>query len=197
MPLTSAAAGAAMLSLVVNGLPMQASYLQSDRDGCDAAQETARLWQKDLRVKPVQTRLDGWCTVGAVIGSQWVSEQWRTPMVSGKTSGWRVVIPLGEHQRSPLQTRQTVVSALDAWHLDVVDAQIATRIRYRQSLQGLDQHHQESHRAAGGIPMPATIQVSPEHPLRLSRHRNGEVLISGRHPDGGSYSVLIERGIEK
>lgn len=193
---TTSAAGAAMLSMMLNGLPIQATYLQGDRDGCRLAEETANDWKKQPGVTPVQIRVAQWCTVGAVISGQWVSEQWRADAINGRTSGWRIVMPLhkqvgtaaGIHRRDLAQ---------DPWQLDVIDPQIATRIRYRQSLQGLDAHHQESQRTTGK-PLALPIASSkPEQPLRLSRHRNGEVLVSGRHPDGGSYSVLIERGIEK
>lgn len=194
---TSVAAGAAMLSLLVNGVPLQATYLQGDRDGCDVVRETARQWQKHHGVQAAQVKLEGWCTVGAVISGQWVSEQWRTQRVLGKVTGWRVVIPLAQRQAGVSTGAGVHISDAHSWHLDVFDREIATRIRYRQSLQSLDHHHQQSHRALGKASVLPVSSPSANHPLRLSRHRNGEVLVSGRHPDGGSYSVLIERGIEK
>lgn len=194
---SSAAAGAAMLSLLVNGVPLQATYLQGDRDGCDAVRDTARQWQKQHGVQAVHTKLDGWCTVGAVISGQWVSEQWRTQRIHGKANGWRVVIALAQRGAVPPSMGSHQAPDVNQWHLDVFDPEIATRIRYRQSLRSLDHHHQESHRTLDKTAAMPALNTPAAHPLRLSRHRNGEVLVSGRHPDGGSYSVLIERGIEK
>lgn len=194
---SSSVAGATVLSLLMNGVPVQATYLQSDRNGCDVTRETARTWNKESQVHAVETRVGDWCSVGAIISGQWVSEQWRVQMVNGKTTGWRIVMPLNKDVGASSTTAHYRNAASDSWHLDIVDPQIATRIRYRQSLQSLDMHHQESQRATGRPGEPMATKSATENPLRLSRDRNGEVLLSGRHPDGGSYSVLIERGFGK
>lgn len=188
--LTSAtAAGAVTLALMINGMPVQATYLQTDQDGCEAARRSAQEWRQTAGVHPVQTKVANWCVVGAVIAQQWVSEQWRTTSVAGKTAGWRIVMPL----KAVVASDKDVIK--QPWNLDVQDPGIATRIRYRQSLQSLDLHHRESQRASGSKEVMSSASTADDRPLKISRDRNGEVLISGRHPDGGSYSVLIDRGL--
>lgn len=194
---TTSAAGAAMLSMMLNGVPIQATYMQAERDGCRLAEETANEWKKQTGVTPVQIRVANWCTVGAVIAGQWVSEQWRANVLNGKSSGWRIVMPLHRNVGALTADINQKDIAYDPWQLDVIDPQIATRIRYRQSLKGLDAHHQESQLTTGKPLASAIASSKTAQPLRLSRHRNGEVLLTGHHPDGGSYSVLIERGFEK
>lgn len=197
MPLLSQTFGAAALSLIVQGTPMHADYLRSVDSACVMSARAAKQWNGQGRTV-VQQRIGSWCVSGTVDQGQWLAEQWRD--LPGGAQGWRIRIPLGGvvHRSGP---------EANAWGVDVIDPAIESRIRYRQSLQVLDQHHRDSAvlmgtRSALNPPnamnaWQTSIRQTNPPPLRLSQLDHGAVLLSGRHPDGGSYSVVIERGVTK
>ena len=166
---TIAAAG---LSLIVNGVPVQANFLQGNALGCEMSGNTAKEWRA-AGALVVEQRVGAWCIAGKVAQGHWVAEQWRTePSFGGKSSGWLVRIPLqGERktQRNFSGSRQAF------WPLDVYDAELKTRVRFRQSPASFQEHHQKSLSAA---PQNALVFTHP-------------------HPDGGSYSFVIERGAKQ
>lgn len=197
MPVLSQTLGAAALSLVVQGTPLHADYLRSVEPACVMSARAAQQWRSQGR-SVVQQRIGSWCVSGTVDQGQWLAEQWRD--LSAGAQGWRIRIPLASvvHRSAP---------DANAWGVDVIDPAIESRIRYRQSLQVLDQHHRDSAVLMGarnGATAPDTTnarQVNSRQmntpPFRLSQLDHGAVLLSGRHPDGGSYSVVIERGVTK
>lgn len=161
----------ATLSLIVNGTPVQASFLHGSAPGCEMSAHTATQWRSAGAVV-VEQRAGDWCTVGRVADGYWLAEQWQAKAsVGNKSRGWLVRIPLKREQgwRDSSHSRQST------WPLDVFDNEISARIRYRQSFDLPDDHHQKSLRSA------------PPDALVLTRP----------HPDGGSYSVVIERGAKR
>lgn len=192
MPVISQTLGAVALSLIVQGTPLHADYLRSTESACTMSARAAQHWRRQGHTV-VQQHVGSWCVSGTVEQGQWVAEQWRDLAVGAQ--GWRIRIPLaGTVRRSASDTNH--------WALDVMDPAIESRIRYRQSLQVLDQHHRDSatlmgaRSAVGGFNAVPMRQTNAS-PLRLNQLDQGAVLLSGRHPDGGSYSVVIERGIVK
>lgn len=192
MPLISQTLGAAALSLVVQGMPLHADYLRSTESACEMSARTAQQWQKQGR-SVVQQRIGQWCVSGTVEQGQWIAEQWRD-MTSG-AQGWRIRIPLSN------MSGQTALG-LKAWGVDVIDPAIESRIRYRQSFQTLDQHHRDSAALIGVRNLERMTDASHPRkiiasPFRLTQLERGAIVLSGHHPDGGSYSVVIERGVTK
>ncbi len=85
---------AVAIGMVVNGVSINAAYLQAEKPPCELTQERARAWRSEKLVA-IEQKVGKWCVVGAMRGQSWVSEQWaeRTP---GKSEGWRVTIPLSQ-----------------------------------------------------------------------------------------------------
>lgn len=185
--------GAAALSLIVQGTSLHADYLRGTDTACVMSARSAQQWQK-LGRAVVQQRIGPWCVSGTVEQGYWIAEQWRDQPTGAQ--GWRIRIPLGN-------LRQSGVFDANAWGLDVIDPAIASRIRYRQSSQVLARHHLDSAALMGahhGAELGAAAASHDEPiraPLRLTQLNRGTLLLSGRHPDGGSYSVVIERGVSK
>lgn len=187
--LLAAKAAAGALSLVINGTPVQATYLQGGVEACEMSARAAQVWRRSGK-KVIERRVAEWCTAGTVIAGRWVSEQWRNQPSIG-SFGWRVEIPLSSVQSAAAADR-------GQWPLDVMDHSISTRVRYRQSTQGLFAHHRESHALAGGASGRSALvsSQSDRGPFHLSPLGKNDFLLSGRHPDGGSYSIVIERGLQ-
>lgn len=170
MVITKTIASAA-LSLIVNGIPVQASFLNGSVPGCEMSAHTAKQW-RSAGAFVVEQRVGDWCTVGRVAEGYWLAEQWQTnAFVGNRSRGWLVRIPLKRVQgvQDHPHSRQA------PWPLDVFDDEIKARIRYRQSFSLPDDHHQKS------------LRIAPHDALVLTRP----------HPDGGSYSVVIERGAKR
>lgn len=167
MLITKTIASAA-LSLVVNGIPMQANLLHGSVDGCDMSAATAREWRASDAVV-IEERVGAWCVVGKVSEGFWHAEQWETERASGQVSrGWQVRIPL-----SGRKARVPNFSAVSGpWALDIFDSEINARVRYRQSYSGLQDHHKKS----------------------LSLANRSSIVTTHPHPDGGSFSVALDRG---
>lgn len=167
MLITKTIASAA-LSLVVNDTPLQAHLLHGNARGCDMAVSTAAQWRA-VGAVVIEKRIGAWCVVGKVSEGFWQAEQWEAEGPVGKTSkGWQVRIPLGDRKTAA----RAAYSLGNPWALDVFDPELNTRIRYRQSYSGLEFHHQK------------TMLLSKGSSLVMTRP----------HPDGGSFSVVIDRG---
>lgn len=173
---------------VINGLPLEATYLQSGSAGCAVATARANDWRKTGK-RVVEQRVGQWCVVGTAIDGYWLSEQWQAQSISRKGAyGWRVRIPLRASFRTAL-TKQS------DWALDVLDPSISTRIQFRSSLDSLDAHHQKSLRILGdGVPHPQSSDPrnSAGNPLRVSRLSTGDLVVSGSS-SGSRYSVVVQR----
>lgn len=179
---------AAVMSFVMNGVPIEARFMQSDAPACVLAKRQASEWRQQKHAV-VEQRLADWCIAGAAIGGRWVSVQWRRHATDRYATGWHVEIPLNGSSRTA-----PVASAGSVWNFDLRDRSIGTRIRFRQSGAHLASHHADSGRSVGGLAEPAVPNSTS--PLRISRSPAGQLLVSGRHPDGGAYSILIERGLQ-
>ena len=159
---------AASLSFVVNGVSLQAQLLQGTASGCDMAAHTARQWRADGFVV-IEQRIGAWCVTGKVDKGVWLAEQWEPQLSSNKKSrGWFVRIPLNG---SKSKADSLAYQPRSIWDLDVFDHGIQANIRYRQSFSGVPDHHKKS------------IAASSKNALVLTHP----------HPDGGSYSVVIQR----
>jgi len=102
--------------------------------------------------------------------------------------GWRVRLPLSGGSNPALPARL-------AWPLDLVDPTIATRIQFRSSLDSLDTHHQKTLALIAGkdqLSAAPSVETSQGNPLRISRLRNGQLVVSGNSV-GTRYSVVIQR----
>lgn len=193
----AAKAAATALSMVINGVPVQATYLNGELDACQMSSRTAKHWRSSGK-KVIEERVADWCTVGTVIADRWVSEQWRSPSSgsvrpSGRPAfGWRIEMPLSSvgSPNSPGRVE---------WPLDILDFGISSRIRFRQSARTLDAHHRESQALVGdfGKAIPIASTDSATSGFLLSQAGGGDLLLSGPHPDGGSYSIVIKRGFGK
>jgi len=188
-----------VISMVMNGLPVEATQIRSSQSGCELVAKAARAWRTPTRAVS-ETTIGRWCSVGTVADGYWVSEQWDRAMHQGWSRGWRVRIPVAAIRAASSQhSTRFAVAATNVWGLNLLDSTLGTGIRFRQSSQGLDLHHQRTLLLASparwgtGLPgvEPAISRTS--HPLRLSRMANGTLILSGRDPSGGSYSVLIDR----
>ncbi len=159
---------AATLSLVVNDIPLQASFMKGSAPGCEMSADTARQWRAAGDIV-VEQQVGDWCIAGKVADGVWLAEQWSTTFSTDKKSrGWLVRIPLnkaGTRLESP-------PFRFSQWPLEVFDADLKTRVRYRQSFSQPADHHQKS----------------------ISNVARGSLVLTRPHPDGGSYSVAIERG---
>jgi hypothetical protein len=168
MIITKTIASAA-LSLVINNVAVQANLLLGNANGCEMAAATAAQWRRSGAIVAEQ-RVGNWCVTGRVLNGHWLSEQWEAgPRKGEKSRGWLVQIPLRPQH---VESRHRGAALDSPWALDVLDPEIATRIRYRQSLSSPDAHHRKS----------------------LSLALKGALVLTHPHPDGGSYSVVIERG---
>lgn len=166
---TIAAAG---LSLIVNGVPLQANFLQGNAPGCEMSGNTAKEWRSAGEVV-VEQRVGAWCIAGKVAQGHWVAEQWRTGLTpGGRSSGWLVRIPLQGERKT-----QSSFSGAHRrfWPLDVYDVELKARFRFRQSPASFREHHQTS---LASVPQDALVFTHP-------------------HPDGGSYSFVIEQGAKR
>ena len=158
---------AASLSIVVNGVPLQANLLQGNVDGCSMAAHSAKQWRLAGQLV-VKRQVGQWCVAGKVVDGNWIAEQWQSG-VSGdrKSRGWLVQLAL------PRTGPRMPTLRPFPWQLDIFDPQISTRIRYWQSHLSRDAHDQRIR------------SYTPRHALILTQP----------HPDGGSYSTVIERGV--
>ncbi len=96
--LISGVFAAAATHWVINGLPVEATYLKSVSSGCVAASARASVWRQTGK-KVTEKRVGQWCVVGTVIDRYWVSEQWLAENAgSQETYGWRVRLPLGQRK---------------------------------------------------------------------------------------------------
>lgn len=175
----------ASLALQIGGIDLDATYLRGDRPGCAITAQRAKDWRREGRAA-IEQRVGKWCVVGAVIGDQWVAEQWDSDAPPNQAQGWRVRIPLRQMQRA-------ATAAKPDWPFGVVDRQLGVRIQLRHSLQALADHHEASLLSLqkqvgliGGI----TRDLLDG---RLTTFAQGQILLSGKDPLLGSYSVLIQR----
>lgn len=188
-----------VISMVMNGLPVEATKLQSSQQGCAVVAQRARMWRTPSR-PVVETKLSRWCSVGAVIEGYWISEQWERTTHQGFSRGWRVKIPVSAiRSMSKLPQEQPGATKASGWGLDLLDSDVSSRVRFRSSPLGLDSHHQRTlwltnpERWGTGLGHAFTPPGHTAHPFRLSRLLDGTLILSGRGPSGGSYSVLIDR----
>lgn len=173
------------LALQVGGMDLAATYLQGDRSGCAIAAQRAKGWRQEGRVA-VEQRVGQWCVAGAVVGDHWVAEQWDADAPSDRARGWRVRIPLR-------QTQSTDKATNPRWPLDVTDRQLGVRFQMRHSLQTLEDHHQASLLSLGKQADVHTVATRSLRDGRLTTFPQGQILLSGRDPLLGSYSLLIQR----
>lgn len=160
------------LSLMVNGIPVNASFLKGNAAACEMSASTARNWRA-AGAFVIEHYVGDWCIAGRVADGYWLAEQWRRGLSTDKTStGWLVRIPLKVQSRESLNVSS---SRQNLWPLEVFDAEIKTRLKYRQSLASLRDHHRKS----------------------LSAAQKDALVLTHPHPDGGSYSVAIERGVKR
>ncbi len=173
------------LVLQVGGMDLAATYLQADRPGCAIAAQRAKDWRQEGRVA-VEQRVGKWCVAGAVVGDHWVAEQWDSDAPSDRARGWRVRIPLRQMQT-------TDKAANPRWPFDVIDRQLGVRFQMRHSLQTLKDHHQAS---LLSLEKQVNLHAAVNRTLRdgqLTTFPRGQILLSGRDPLHGSYSILIQR----
>lgn len=173
------------LMLQVGGVDLNATYLHGDQSGCAIASQRAHEWRREGRVA-IEQQVGKWCVVGTVVGDQWVAEQWDSTALPGRARGWRIRIPLRQ------AAARTAVAKSD-WPLDLTDRHLGTRIRMRHSLQTLDDHHQAS---LMHLEKTVRLQAASTRELpggRLTTFAQGQVLLSGKEPLLGSYSILIQR----
>lgn len=174
---------------VINGLPVEATYLKSASSGCVAASQRATVWRQAGK-KVAEQRVGQWCVVGTVVDHYWVSEQWQAESAGGPGAyGWRVRLPLVRH-------KEPSTSIQPSWPLDLFDPAISARIRFRASLDSLDTHHQKTLRSMALDPRDFPAVSAPivnKNPLRISRLVNGVLVVSGSSA-GARYSVVIQRG---
>lgn len=173
------------LALQVGGIDLNATYLHADRPGCVVAAQRAKDWRREGRVA-IEQRAGKWCVVGAVVGDHWIAEQWDSDAPPGRAQGWRVRIPLRQMQSAPAPTQSD-------WPLDVIDRQLGARIQIRHSLRALDDHHKASLlslQKQAGLHAGATRDLRDG---RLTTFAQGQILLSGKDPLLGSYSILIQR----
>lgn len=187
--LISGVFAAAAAHWVINGLPIEATYLKSASSGCIVASARASVWRQAGK-RVAEQRVGQWCVVGTVIDRHWVSEQWHAePAGSHGTYGWRVRLPLGSYAGS------SQFSQL-GWPIDLMDPTISARIQFRASLDSLDTHHQktlQSITSDTGAVQAVTTPITNKNPLRISRLANGALVVSGSSA-GSRYSVVIQRG---
>lgn len=119
----SSISAAVAIGMVVNGVSINASYLQAEKPPCQLTEERARAWRSEKLVA-IEQKVGKWCVVGAMRGQSWVSEQWaeRTP---GKSEGWRVTIPVSQPTISGARAL--------ASGLDVFDHATKTRVLVSRS----------------------------------------------------------------
>lgn len=173
---------ATALSLVVNGMPISATYLQSTQDPCEMTGFVAGEWRKKGS-KVAQSKTGPWCTVGMVKDGAWIAEQWRfvaknsaTPALARshplRSEGWRIRIPLeGMVGRSGRPKHP--------WQLDVLDQSLGARIQFR-SLSEFDLR---------------IAQLTKDNPVALSSSIDGGLMVKGLDHTGRGYAVAIQRGV--
>lgn len=173
------------LVLQVGGVDLNAAYLHSVQSGCAIASQRAQEWRREGRLA-IEQQVGKWCVVGAVVGAEWIAEQWDSTASPGRARGWRIRIPLGQ------AAARTAVTKSD-WPLDVTDRHLGARIQMRHSLQTLDDHHQAT---LMRLKKTDRLQAASTRELpggRLTTFAQGQVLLSGKEPLSGSYSILIQR----
>ena len=208
---------AGVVTMMVNGTPIEATYLHSTLPGCVQSKQTARTWRSENQIV-VEQAIGPWCVAGTVIDHYWVAEQWAAnegvsaqdnrairgteathkALPKGvQATGWRIRIPLSALQKRPTLTRSD-------WGIDLVDSSINTRFRFRQSPLGLEHHHRKSLTMSGQDEFRASHvstfrgrEGALQHPVLLTRKPDGGVLLSGRTQRGESFSALIERGVNR
>lgn len=173
------------LALQVGGVEMNATFLQANQPGCVIAAQRAKDWRQEGKLA-VEQRIGKWCVAGTVQNDYWVAEQWDADAPPSRAQGWRVRIPIR-------QIQNTAQAANHYWPFTVLDRHLNVRLQMRHSLQTLDDHHQASllnlekqiGRHSGAV------QHLPDG--RLTTFDQGQILLSGRDPLRGSYSILIQR----
>lgn len=173
---------ATALSLVVNGMPISATYVQSVQDPCEVTGSVAAEWRRKGD-KVAQSKVGPWCTVGTVKDGVWIAEQWRltgqnqamprsTRSSRLRSEGWRIRVPLeGLASGSGRRTHP--------WQLDVIDRSLGARIQFR-SLSDMDLR---------------SAQLTKTRPLILASSSNGGLIVKGLDHIGRGYAVAIQRGV--
>jgi hypothetical protein len=188
LEMLSGVLASAAIHWVVNGLPIEATYVTAPQLGCDVAAARAATWRRSGR-HVTEKRVGEWCVVGSVIDGYWVSEQWHVASTStSRASGWRIRTPLSGSRVSG-SSRHT------EWSIDVVDPAIFTRVKFRSSRDRLDVHHDKTIAALTGGNAFVRDQEDPMRsgrPLRMSRLHTGDLVLSGA-TNGLRYSVVIQR----
>ena len=204
--MSSAAIAATTLSLLLNGVPLQSTYLRSADPPCLMTQKVAASWRAQGH-RVVEKTLSQWCSVGTVIAGRWVAEQWRQAPGQTGSEGWRVHIPLDKFASASTKSASSVTSAASAfstarapWGLQVHDLGIRSAIQVRRSSSGLEVHHKATigliSRESGGV---AALGAFKEQVIRRSPHAlvsqvgHGVTVVSGQTQATGSYSVVIRR----
>lgn len=195
--MSSAALVATTLSMLLNGVSLQGTYLRSDDPPCLMTQRTAASWRAQGH-RVVEKTISQWCSVGTVIAGNWVAEQWR--QVPGQTAseGWRVHIPLDKvASASPTSA---LSAARAPWGLQVHDLGIRAAIQVRRSSSDLETHHKATigliSRESGSV---AALGTLKEQVIRRSAHTlvsqvgHGITVVSAQTQATGSYSVVIRR----
>ncbi len=173
---------ATAMSLVINGLPVAAYYVQGVREPCDMASAVAKEWRRQGKFA-VESRVGEWCTVGMASNGEWIAHQWRSIRKSGipvgvsqsrsyRSEGWRIHIPLSGLSHRPKQP-------VRVWDLDVIDRSIGTRIQFRQSRGALN----------------SNAQLSAASPIAVKAFGNAGLWVDGLDPSGGHYVIAIQRGV--
>jgi hypothetical protein len=219
MPSTTLAA--TTLSLLLNGAPLESTYLRSADPSCLITQKAAAAWRAQGH-RVVEKTIAEWCSVGTVIAGDWVAEQWRQIPGRAGSEGWRITIPLAKagagnrlglgpaggpaHSSASSASAIAIGSASRPWGLQVHDRGIQSAIQVRRSLNDLQTHHQETlaligreisgSKLSGPLRGPLTEQIIRRSPQSLvSEVGHGVMVISAQTPALGSYSVVIRRGV--
>ncbi len=210
--MSSAAIAATTLSLLLNGVPLQSTYLRSADPPCLMTQKVAASWRAQGH-RVVEKTLSQWCSVGTVIAGRWVAEQWRQAPGQTGSEGWRVHIPLDKFASASTKSASSVTSAASAasatsalsavhipWGLQVHDLGIRSAIQVRRSSSDLEVHHKATigliSRESGGV---AALGAFKEQVIRRSPHAlvsqvgHGVTVVSAQTQATGSYSVVIRR----
>jgi hypothetical protein len=173
---------------VLNGLPVEATYLTSSQNGCEIAAARAKDWRRTNKAV-VEQRVGDWCVVGTVADGYWVSEQWRVHSAAAVgATGWRV--------RTLLRgLRMSTGTTSGGWQIDMVDPQISARIQFRSSHDDLQTHHTKTLSVLTGESRLAghgSVSSARGRGLLLSRTKTGTVVLSGA-ATSGRYSVVIQK----
>lgn len=186
---TAASVASSVLSLMLNGVPIQASYLESKEAPCEAAKQAAAKWTTQGFLV-AESEVAGWCTAGTVIDGTWIAEQWRRVRPATLSQGWRLAIPLAGSQA---RGRLTGIKS----GLEIVDLDVKAQISVQRSPSDPVSHHRKSLAAAGEKNLRGFSGTSPigeegsTHLIsRVGRHG---LIVTGAESGVGSYSVVIKR----